>query len=111
MTYFGFLLRFLLIPILIFLFITIWDNQRNKQIPGFRNGRAVWTGIAVHVLLAVVYTTPWDNYLVASGVWYYNPDLVTGLVIGYVPIEEYTFFVVETILSGLWWWFLARRLS
>ena len=111
MTYFGFLLRFLLIPILIFLFITLWDNKRNKQIPGFRNGRAIWIGIAVHVLLAVVYTTPWDNYLVATGVWYYNPELVTGLVIGYVPIEEYTFFIVETILSGLCWWFLARRLA
>src|SRR6185503_18512888 len=111
MTYFGFLLRFLLIPILIFLFIIIWDNKRNKQIPGFRHGRAIWTGIAIHILLAVVYTTPWDNYLVATGVWYYNPELVTGFVIGYVPIEEYTFFVVETILAGLWWWFLARRVS
>jgi putative membrane protein len=59
----------------------------------------------------VIYTTPWDNYLVATGVWYYNPELVTGRLIGYVPIEEYTFFVLETILSGLWWWFLARRLS
>jgi lycopene cyclase domain-containing protein len=28
-----------------------------------------------------------------------------------VPIEEYMFFVVETILSGLWWWFLVRRLT
>src|SRR6185503_20826468 len=80
-----------------------------KQIPGFRHGRAIWTGIAIHVLLAVVYTTPWDNYLVATGVWYYNPRLVTGFVIGYVPIEEYTFFVLETILSGLCWWFLAGR--
>jgi len=111
MTYFGFLLRFLVIPILVFLAITYWDNQRNKQINGFRNGGAVWAGIAVHVLLAVVYTTPWDNYLVATGVWYYNPELVTGIVIGYVPIEEYTFFVLETILAGLWWWFLVRRLS
>jgi lycopene cyclase domain-containing protein len=111
MTYFGFLIRFLVIPILVFLAITDWDNRRNRQISGFRDGRAMWIGIAVHVLLAVVYTTPWDNYLVATGVWYYNPDLVTGLVIGYVPIEEYTFFVLETILSGLWWWFLARRLS
>lgn len=111
MTYFGFLFRFLLIPILIFLFLTIWDNKRNKQISGFYNGRAVRIGIAAHVLLAVAYTTPWDNYLVATGVWYYNPELITGFVIGYVPIEEYTFFVVETILSGLWWWFLARRLS
>lgn len=111
MTYFGFLLRFLFIPILIFLLITLWDNKNNKQITGFRNGRAVWIGIAVHVFLAVVYTTPWDNYLVATGVWYYNPDLVTGVVLGYVPIEEYTFFVVETVLAGLWWWFLSRRLS
>lgn len=111
MTYFGFLLRFLFIPILVFLAITYWDHKNHKQIHGFRTGRAVWLGIAVHVILAVVYTTPWDNYLVATGVWYYNPKLVTGLVIGYVPIEEYTFFVVETILSGLWWLFLARRLS
>ncbi|MBL8079611.1 MAG: lycopene cyclase domain-containing protein [Anaerolineales bacterium] len=111
MTYFGFLLRFLVIPILIFLAITWWDNKTNKPTPGFANDRAVWIAILVHVVLAVVYTTPWDNYLVATGVWYYNPDLVTGIVFGYVPIEEYTFFVVETILSGLWWWFLARRLS
>jgi lycopene cyclase domain-containing protein len=111
MTYFGFLFRFLFLPILVFLAITYWDNNTNKQIHGFRNGRAVWIGIAVHVLLAIMYTTPWDNYLVATGVWYYNPKLVTGLVIGYVPIEEYTFFVVETILSGLWWWFLVRRIS
>jgi lycopene beta-cyclase len=109
MTYFGFLLRFLLIPILIFLAITLWDKRNGGQIVGFKNGRAVWMAIGIHVLLAVVYTTPWDNYLVATGVWYYNPKLVTGIVFGYVPIEEYTFFVVETILSGLWWWFLARR--
>lgn len=110
MTYFAFLLRFLVIPILVFLVIAYRDHQQNRQIPGFRNGRAVWTAIGVHILLAVIYTTPWDNYLVATGVWYYNPELVTGLVIGYVPIEEYTFFILETILSGLWWWFLARRL-
>lgn len=111
MTYFGFLLRFVFIPIIIFLAIAWWDERRGKQIHGFRNGRAVWIAIGVHILLAVAYTTPWDNYLVATGVWYYNPKLVTGILLGYVPIEEYTFFVVETILAGLWWWFLARRLS
>lgn len=111
MTYFGFLLRFLFIPILVFLAIALWDNGQGRQINGFRNGRAVWTAIFAHVIIAVLYTTPWDNYLVATGVWYYNPDLVTGIVIGYVPIEEYTFFVLETTLAGLWWWFLARRIS
>lgn len=111
MTYFGFLLRFLVIPIIVFLAITWWDNKKNKPTPGFQNGRAVWVGILVHIILAVVYTTPWDNYLVATGVWYYNPKLVTGIVFGYVPIEEYTFFVLETILSGLWWWFIVRRIA
>ena len=110
MTYFGFLLRFLVIPILVLLAVTYRDTKRNRSISGFRNTAAVWTGIALHVLLAVLYTTPWDNYLVATGVWYYNPDLVTGILLGYVPIEEYTFFVLETLLAGLWWWFLARRI-
>ena len=69
----------------------------------------VWIAIGIHILLALIYTTPWDNYLVATGVWYYNPQLVTGIVLGYVPIEEYTFFILETLFAGLWWWFLARR--
>jgi lycopene cyclase domain-containing protein len=36
--------------------------------------------------------------------------LVNGLTIGYVPIEEYTFFVLQPILAGLWLIFLLRRL-
>ena len=110
MTYLSFLLRFVCIPILILFIIALWDERRGKHIKGLQDGRAVWMAIGIHVLLAVLYTTPWDNYLVATGVWYYNPALVTGMVIGYVPVEEYTFFVVETILAGLWWAFLARRL-
>jgi lycopene cyclase domain-containing protein len=110
MTYLGFLLRLLVIPILIFLVITLWDERKGKPLPGFQNSRAIWIAIGIHILLAVGYTTPWDNYLVATGVWFYNPELVTGIVLGYVPIEEYAFFVLETLLAGLWWWFLARRL-
>ena len=111
MTYIGFLAIFLIIPILIFLIITWRDERNGRIITGFKNGTAVWLGIALHIMVAVIYTTPWDNYLVATGVWYYNPALVSGVLIGYVPIEEYTFFIVESFLTGLWWWFLARRIS
>jgi len=111
MTYFGFLFRFLTIPLILFLTVAVLDERRGKTIPGFRNGRMVWMAIGLHVVLAVLYTTPWDNYLVATGVWRYDPDLVSGLFFGWVPLEEYIFFVLETILTGLWWWFLARRLS
>jgi lycopene cyclase domain-containing protein len=108
MTYFGFLFRFLVIPILGLLIL----NRSYKEYSTHNlDGLRVCRGILIHVILAVVYTTPWDNYLVASGVWYYKPQLVSGVILGYVPIEEYTFFVLETILAGLWWWFLAKRLS
>jgi lycopene cyclase domain-containing protein len=106
MTYFGFLLRFLVIPILFLLFVN-W-REKERPAPGFNNGK-IWQGIIIHILLAVIYTTPWDNYLVATGVWYYNPKLVTGIVFGYVPLEEYTFFVLETLMIGLWWLTLIRR--
>jgi lycopene cyclase domain-containing protein len=111
MTYLGFLCIFLGIPILLFLFITWRDNRQGRKIAGFRNGRAVWLAIGLHMLIAVIYTTPWDNFLVASGVWTYDGGLVIGRVIGYVPIEEYTFFLVQTLLAGLVWWALARRIT
>lgn len=110
MTYFAFLAYFVIIPILVLLIVTWLDNRAGRPTPGF-DAKKVPLIIFVHVLIALIYTTPWDNYLVATGVWYYNPDLVTGITIGYVPIEEYTFFIVETILVGLWWWFLARRIG
>ena len=39
------------------------------------------------------------------------PALVTGLTLGWVPIEEYAFFVLQPILGGLWLAFWARRLT
>jgi lycopene cyclase domain-containing protein len=109
MTYFGFLFRFVLIPILVLGAVAAWDERRPKELPGFQQ-KQFWRILLIHVILALVYTTPWDNYLVATGVWSYNPHLVTGIVFGWVPVEEYTFFIVETILCGLWWLMLARRI-
>jgi len=56
--------------------------------------------LALVAAAALVYTTPWDNYLVASGIWTYGPDRVVGRI-GYVPVEEYAFFVLQPFLVGL----------
>ena len=61
--------------------------------------------IGILIVLAVAYTTPWDNYLVAHKVWWYGSDRVIG-TIGYVPIEEYLFFVLQTLFTGLWSYFV-----
>ena len=101
MTYFSFLLLFLVVPIGLLLILTVRDRQRGKIAVGFLDGWSVWLAIGLHVLLAIVYTTPWDNYLVATRVWYYNPNLISGVVLGWVPLEEYIFFVLETCPGGL----------
>lgn len=62
------------------------------------------------VFIAVIYTTPWDNYLVATRVWWYDAALVLGLTLGWVPLEEYLFFILQPILVGLWMLFLAPRI-
>lgn len=110
MAYFGFLALFLGIPLAILGLLTIRDLRRESSSRPARNTVLPWIPLFVHVLVAVLYTTPWDNYLVATGVWYYDPDLVTGVRIGWVPVEEYIFFVVQTLLTGLWLLFLRRRI-
>jgi len=93
MTYFGVLAVFLLPPLLILVGLALVRGDLRRE---------EYLAIFGHVLIAVIYTTPWDNYLVATGVWWYDPNLVSGLTIGWVPIEEYAFFVLQTLLTGLW---------
>jgi len=51
--------------------------------------------------LAVLYTTPWDNFIISSGAWSYPPDRILAFV-GYTPVEEYVFFVLQTSVTVLW---------
>jgi lycopene beta-cyclase len=56
-------------------------------------------GVGVLVVLAYLWTTPWDNHLVATDVWGYGDGRVLA-TIGYVPVEEYAFFGLQTLLAG-----------
>ena len=51
-------------------------------------------------VLAVIWTTPWDNYLVASGIWRYDHKKVWNVILGYVPLEEYLFFILQSLAVG-----------
>ena len=110
MTYFGVLLRFVGPPLVILAAFAAYDLARNNKVAPHYRTWPVWAVLLGHVAIALVYTTPWDNYLVANRVWWYEPSLVTGIVFGWVPIEEYTFFVVQTLMTGLWIWLWMRRM-
>jgi lycopene cyclase domain-containing protein len=69
-TYLQFHLVFTLPPLLLLALLT-WRAFYRGRVP-----RAGLVALGVHVLLALLYTTPWDNYLVARGVWGYGEGRV-----------------------------------
>jgi lycopene cyclase domain-containing protein len=103
MTYLGFHLVFLL-PVI---GVLAWLVAKGGRIPY----PAPWLGTATLCCIAFVYTTPWDNYLVGAGIWTYDEGRVLeGFRLGYVPIEEYLFFVLQPILTALFLFFFAQRI-
>jgi len=58
-------------------------------------------GVGVLLVLALAYTTPWDNYLVSRGVWTYGPGTVLARL-WLAPVEEYAFVAGQTVVTGLW---------
>ncbi len=109
MTYFGFLAVFLILPLAVMFLLHLYDNKLNIALPMSWRSWPLWKVISAQAVIAVIYTTPWDNYLVATRTWWYNPGLVTGFLIGYVPIEEYTFFVLQTFITGTFLLLLVRH--
>ncbi len=102
MSYLEFHLLFLLPP------IVLMGVTLPKSLNDMGGWRAQWA-IPLIALIALLYTTPWDNYLVAKEVWWYGPDRVLK-TIGFVPIEEYVFFLFQPILTGLFLFhYIARR--
>jgi len=124
MTYLGFLTVFLLVPILALTLFHLLvsplssrrvkarnsfnaafprENSRDKTgISGNKNDRKpAWLALMVLSGVAVVYTSPWDNYLVANRIWWYDPERIAGIVLGWVPLEEYLFFILQVLFTGL----------
>ncbi len=101
MTYLQFHFVFLLPQIA----LLAWFFGRNPP-RGAAKPALVWLGVMAAI--ALVYTTLWDNYLVYKGVWYYGEDRVLG-TIGYVPVEEYLFFLLQPLFTGLLFYVLLAR--
>lgn len=108
MTYLQFLLLFICLPIMLLALAARATSARMRS-EALIPLQAFVKAALVLIVLAVVYTTPWDNYLVKHQIWWYGLDRVIA-IIGYVPIEEYAFFVLQTVFTCLWgyWCYLSR---
>lgn len=102
MTYLDFIIIFLIPPIVILLGCFQFIRGNDKK--------TFFKSMLLLSFLALTYTTPWDNYLVKTEVWSYGIERVIG-TIGYVPIEEYCFFILQTFFTGLWSYLVYYRLK
>jgi len=71
-----------------------------RRLPPAR-ARVARVGLVAMTSVAVAYTTPWDNYLIDQGVWWYGEGRVVARILS-APVEEYLFFVLQSLLTGLW---------
>ncbi len=86
MTYFRFHWIFN-VPLLVILILAGW--------------RSPWPPALTHTMLevilaAVIFTTPWDNIAAKRGIWGFPRDKYTRRI-GYLPVEEYLFFILQTL--------------
>ncbi len=59
------------------------------------------SGIAILCIIAAIYTVPWDDYLISIGIWTHQPDRTLGINIARIPVEEFAFFFLQPLLTGL----------
>ena len=100
LTYLSFILIFIGVPLVLTILLYIWKYIHEDEIQK-NNIKNLLLALLILSIIAFIYTTPWDNFLVENGVWFYDSSKVLGIIIGFVPLEEYTFFVVQTLLIGL----------
>ena len=68
---------------------------------------AHWKAVALLGVIVMAATTPWDNWAVYRGIWAFDASRVhmvtvpLGGVMWRLPVEEYAFFLLETIEVAL----------
>lgn len=73
----------------------------------YLDGSSPW-GTVIVAVIAFVYTTPWDSYMIRREVWWYGDGRVSARLFE-VPLGEYIFFVIQPIITSLWLYLLLAR--
>ena len=84
MNYLQFVFIFLFLPAVIIFFKFPFDSIKVR-------------GLIIHSVIALIYTVPWDSYLIYSKIWYYDINLITDTFL-LIPIGEYFFITLQTAI-------------
>jgi lycopene cyclase domain-containing protein len=70
-----------------------------------------WGTICYTLIALLLLTAVFDNFIVGSGVVAYDNTLLTGVFIGFAPIEDFAYTLVAALLIPLTWWWLGSRVK
>jgi lycopene cyclase domain-containing protein len=85
------------IPVLVLLFAYRW--------------LAHWSTLCYTLVALLLMTAVFDNFIVGSGIVAYDAELLSGVFIGFAPIEDFAYTLVAAVLIPMTWWWLASRVK
>jgi lycopene cyclase domain-containing protein len=89
MSYAAFLAIFLCLPIAL-LFVALRRRLRDGRL---------WKLTGLLAILALAYMAPWDHLAVVWGLWTWAPFQTWQVSFWAIPLEEYLFCLLETVLA------------
>jgi len=81
-------MEYLLILVLVFLITLFIEIKYHLRLYTSRKERMLIP------LIFFIIGSIWDSFAVARGHWNFNLDNLLGIRIGYLPLEEYIFFLI-----------------
>jgi lycopene cyclase domain-containing protein len=86
-----------IVPVLIVLFAYRW--------------LAHWSTLCYTLVALLLMTAVFDNFIVGSGIVAYDASLLSGVLIGFAPIEDFAYTIVAAVLIPMTWWWLGSRVK
>ena len=88
--------------------VVAWRLPRQSQAAGTRtrpDSRAVLGALAVVLVLTAVF----DNAIIGFGIVDYDPSKISGVRLGFAPLEDFAYTVAAALIGPSVWALLAKR--
>jgi lycopene cyclase domain-containing protein len=68
-----------------------------------------WRAVGLAAIPLVILTAVFDNIIVGTGVVAYDPDRISGLRLGVMPVEDFAYAIAAVVLLPSLWTLLTPR--
>jgi lycopene cyclase domain-containing protein len=70
-----------------------------------------WRSVGLASIVLLVLTAVFDNVLVATGIVGYDPDRISGVLVGVAPVEDFAYAIAAVVLLPSLWTLLGGGLD